>query len=205
MTLHSAKDRILTAAHGLFMSYGIRSVSMDDIAEHLGMSKKTIYQYFLDKDNLVVQVVQMVLKGNQQICKGDAEVAENAIHELLLSMGRMEEMFGSMNPAVLFDLKKYHPKGYQQFFNFKNEFLLEMVRNNIVRGVEEGLYRPALNPDITARFRVESMLLVFEPDFSLGARFNLVEMKKEILSLYLYGLVTIKGHKLLNKYLEKIN
>jgi AcrR family transcriptional regulator len=203
MVEQSVSDRILFAAHGLFMSYGIRSVSMDDIAEHLAISKKTIYQSFTDKDSLVEKVVQMVLRGNQAICEEDRSKADNAIHQLLLSMGRMEEMFGAMNPAVLFDLKKYHPEGYKHFLKFKNEYLVDLVRNNLVRGIEEGLFRPEMNPDITARFRVESMLLVFEPDFSSGIKYNLVELKKEILSLYLFGLVSIKGHKLLDRYLEK--
>src|SRR5688500_9912606 len=103
------KQRIRKAAHDLIMQYSIRSVSMDDIAANLGMSKKTIYQHFKDKDELVEAVVEEILETNQVQCNADRNSADNAVHEIFLVMDMMAEMFKTMNPSILYDMQKYHP------------------------------------------------------------------------------------------------
>src|SRR4029078_5758418 len=96
------KERILVKSHELFNRYGIRSVSMDDIAAQLGMSKKTLYQYYTDKDELVNAVFDIILSVNKNNCTECIKKGETAIHELFLSFDIMEEMLKTMNPAVLF-------------------------------------------------------------------------------------------------------
>ena len=82
------KERIQNKAEELFMQFGIRSVSMDDIANNLGMSKKTVYQYFVDKDELVEAVVQAHISGVQKECVDCRENAKDAVHEIYLTMER---------------------------------------------------------------------------------------------------------------------
>ncbi|HEX2683959.1 MAG TPA: TetR/AcrR family transcriptional regulator, partial [Ferruginibacter sp.] len=120
------RQRIKKAAHDLIMLYGIRSVSMDDIAANLGMSKKTIYHYFKDKDELVEAVVDEILVTNQYNCITDRDKADNAVHEIFLVMDMMAEMFKSMNPSILYDMQKYHPAAFAKFKKHKNEFLYNM-------------------------------------------------------------------------------
>lgn len=201
MSEASLSHRITLAAHDLMMRYGIRSVSMDDIALHLGMSKKTIYQTFRDKDHLVEQVVTEQVKYQESLCEADCGASKNAVHEMILSMDRIEGILQSMNPGVLFDLHKYHPSAFRIFHRHKNEFLFNLMRRNILRGIEEGLYREEVQPDITARYRVESILLPFDPEFQKGMKHGLVEIEKELILHYLFGLVNPKGLKLVNKYL----
>src|ERR1700751_826988 len=93
------KERILEKAHELFMRYGVRSVSMDDIAAQLGMSKKTVYQYYTDKEELVDAVLSAVLEKNRAECFRDRENAENAVHEIFQAFDMVQEMFSNMNPS----------------------------------------------------------------------------------------------------------
>src|SRR4051812_9665782 len=145
------KERITEKAHELFNRYGIRSVSMDDIAAQLGMSKKTLYQYYADKDELVNAVFETQLTENRNQCVDCSKKGENAIQEVFLSFDMVQELLASMNPAVLFDLQKYHPRGYLKFEEFRNNFLYKMIRANLERGIREELYRPEIDTDILAR------------------------------------------------------
>ncbi|TAL46559.1 MAG: TetR/AcrR family transcriptional regulator, partial [Chitinophagaceae bacterium] len=107
------KERIRGKANDLFMQYGLRSVSMDDIAAALGISKKTIYQFFSDKDELVDAVVDDELRQTQHDCIFCKTNALNAVEEMFLTMEQIHEQFRNMNPMVLYDLQKFHPTAYE--------------------------------------------------------------------------------------------
>ena len=198
-----SKERIKLRAHDMVMQYGMRSVSMDDLANSLGISKKTIYQYYADKDELMLEVVESVLARNQQSCERDKKNAENAIHEIFLAMDMIAEMFRTMNPSLMFDMQKYHPDAYTCFQKHKNEYLFNTLRKNLVRGIEEGLYREEMKVDVVARFRVESMLIAFHPEFLRSTKHPLAVLQQELLELFLYGLVNSKGHKMIAKYKQQ--
>jgi AcrR family transcriptional regulator len=203
MIIPDTKQRIQKTAHDLVMQYSIRSVSMDDIAATLGMSKKTIYQYFKDKDELVESVVEDVIHTNQCICNSDREKADNAVHEIFLVMEMMVEMFKTMNPSILFDMQKYHPVAYQRFQKHRNDYLYNVCRQNLERGIREELFRPEINVDTMARYRVETMLTAFNPEFQRSVKQSLLDIEKEIIIHYLFGLVTMKGYKMVLKYMEQ--
>jgi AcrR family transcriptional regulator len=202
MIITDTKQRIQNAAHELVIQYSIRSVSMDDIAASLGMSKKTIYQYFKDKDELVEAVVEDVIKSNQCTCNADRDRANNAVHEIFLVMDMMVEMFKTMNPSILFDMQKYHPAAFSKFQKHRNEYLYNVCRQNLERGIKEELFRPEINVQTMARYRVETMLIAFNPEFQRSVKQSLIEIEKEIIIHYLFGLVTLKGYKLVLKYME---
>jgi TetR/AcrR family transcriptional regulator, cholesterol catabolism regulator len=197
------KERILIKADDLFMRYGIRSVSMDDIALELGMSKKTLYQYYVDKDELVDAVMNATIIKNEHDCDIDRETSENAIDEIFKAMEMVEEMFRNMNPSILYDIEKYHPKTFARFQKHKNEYIYMVIRENLVRGIKEELYRPEINLDILSKFRLESMMLPFSPEFHGRNKFNLADLEQEIMEHYLYGLASLKGHKLILKYKQE--
>jgi len=194
------KERIQASAYGLFMQFGIRSVSMDDIANQLGMSKKTLYQYFADKDELVEVVVDAHIKVMQADCVNCRKDARDAIHEIFITMERIIEQFSNMNPMVLNDLAKFHYKAYQRFREHKDHFLARIIRDNIDWGKKEELYRPDINTDIMSKYRLESMMIPFNVSVFPPGRYNLAELSGVIIEHFAYGLVTIKGHKLIQKY-----
>jgi TetR/AcrR family transcriptional regulator, cholesterol catabolism regulator len=198
-----AKERILIKAEELFMQYGIRSVSMDDIANNLGMSKKTLYQYYADKDELVHAVVDGHINEMEHDCLKCREEAKDAVHEIFIMMERIMEEFANMNPMLLHDMEKFHFRAYQRFKDHKNKFLAQIVRDNIDWGIKEELYRPELNIDIMVKFRLESMMIPFDVSTFPPGKYNLAGTSQEIIQHFIYGLATIKGHKLIQKYNEQ--
>lgn len=196
----NTKDRIRQKADELFMRYGLRSVSMDDIANSLGISKKTIYQFFADKNELVDAVLEGTLSYNKQNCDKNRADASNAIDEIFLSMDVVEQLFRNMHPSVIFDMQKYHPQAFSRFLKHKNEYLYNTVSKNLERGIEEQLYRPEIDIEILSRFRVESLLLSFNPEFYIGQKRTLAEVEHQLLEHFLYGIASLKGHKLILKY-----
>ena len=202
MTDIDHKERIKQAAHELVMKYSIRSVSMDDIAASVGMSKKTIYQYYRDKDELVNAVVEGVIEENECVCNGHVDAAKNAVHEIFLAMEMMVEMFKSMNPSIIYEMQKYHPVAFQRFHRHKTKFLLSHLQKNLQRGIQEELYRPDINVQILSHFRVESMFIPFNPDFQRSLNnYNLLELEEQIITNFLFGLVSPRGYKLAMKYM----
>jgi len=197
------KNRIVRKADELFMRYGIRSISMENIAEALGMSKKTLYQYFSDKDHLVAEVVKLHTDAVFQQCENIALEARDAIHEIFLIMEHVMEDFRNMSPMVLFDLQKYHPLGFQLFSEYKNQFLLGHIRCNIQRGIREGLFRDNIQLEIISRYRLQSMMIPFDINVYQPDKFNLAETSQWVAENYVYGLATIKGHQLIQDYQEK--
>ena len=196
------KTRITLKALELFMSYGIRSVSMDEIASALGISKKTIYQYYSDKDALVLEVVEVVLNKNCEECKADREIAKNAVEEGFLAISQTAELFKRMNPLLIFDLKKYYPKAYKTYVDFKTNFLYEILKASLKRGIKEGLFRPDINVEIAARFRVESILIPFTPEFFNNIKTGIEEAKLELFYIFMFGVASPKGYKLIEKYIK---
>ena len=197
------KDRISIKAEELFMQFGIRSVSMDDIANHLGMSKKTLYQYFADKDELVEAVVDGHINEVEGECVHCKEEAKDAIHEIFLTMEHIMAEFSNMNPMLLYDLEKFHFKAYQRFREYKDKFLLQVIRANLEWGIKDELYRPDINVDVLSKYRIESMMIPFNVAVFPPGKYNLATTSGLIIENFTYGLATIKGHKLIQKYNEQ--
>jgi AcrR family transcriptional regulator len=197
------KERILLKAEELFMQYGIRSVSMDDIANNLGMSKKTLYQYFADKDELVEGVVDGHINKVEGDCINCRTNATDAIHEIFLTMEHIMEELNNMNPMLLYDLEKFHFKAYQRFKNYKDKFLLQIIRNNIEWGIKDELYRPELNIYVLSKYRIESIMIPFNVAVFPPGKYNLAKTSEVMIENFTYGLATIKGHKLIQKYNEQ--
>src|ERR1700752_1389578 len=131
------KERILVKSEEMFMQFGIRSVSMDDIANNLGMSKKTVYQYYADKDELVDAVIEGHISEIQRECLDCRQNANDAIHEIFLTMEHINEELSNMNPMLLYDLEKFHYRSYQRFRQYKDKFLAELIRKNMDWGIKD--------------------------------------------------------------------
>lgn len=197
------KGKILKGAEELFIKYGIRSVSMDDIARHLSISKKTIYQYFVDKDEVVTQVstnhFSLLEKSFTDLTKN----AKNALDELMRIQVYLKKNMQNMNPALMFDLKKYHVKAWNAWMEHKNLHICQSVVKNLKQGIEEGLYRSNLNPEVMGMLRVESIQLLAEGTIAPTEKFSMVDIQMQMLDHFMYGLLTEKGRKLYEKYRQE--
>jgi AcrR family transcriptional regulator len=197
------RNRIREQAKQLYFKYGIRSVSMDDIAVGLGMSKKTIYQYFADKDELVDAIVEDDIKETRSDCQECFVQSHNAVEEIFLTLDRMLEHLGQLNPTILYDLHKFHFQSFRKFQEHKNSFLLEIIRKNLERGKEEGLYREDINIDILSRFRLESMMIAFNMEIFPQTKYSIVDVTMAIIENFTFGVVTPKGYELVMKYKQE--
>lgn len=193
-------QRILKGAEELFFRYGIKSITMDDISRHLAVSKKTIYQFFKDKDQLVDKLTEHTLMVNQSEFDRIQSISKDPIAEIIEMMKHVKSMFSKMNPNLFYDMMRYHPESWLRFKNFKDEKMLGMVESNLNRGIQQGLYRQELNPKVLARLRLEQVTLAMNPDAFPPDKFSHVDVQMQILIHFLYGVCTLKGHKLINKY-----
>lgn len=203
MIAENTLERIKQKAHDLVMQYGIRSVSMDDIATALGMSKKTIYHYFADKDELIEAVIADKIKLNQDTCLQDSTTAKDAIHEVFLAIDMMQEMLGNMNPTVIYDMEKFHPKAFAHFIRYKYNFLYKVLKENIERGIQEELYREDTDADIIVKARLENMMLAFNQQVFPKNKYSLVHVEIQLTEHFLFGLASQKGYKLILKYQQE--
>lgn len=198
------KERIKESAHQMFMRYGIRSVSMDDIATQLGMSKKTIYQYYADKDELVDAVMDDEVNQTHSDCDLCKTESKNAIDEMFLTMEQIYEQFSQLNPSVLYDMEKFHPHAYAKFRKMKDEYLSKVIADNIRRGIREELYREDINVEMMSRYRIETMMIPFAMAAASPSKYNLADVTMETMEHFFIGLSTLKGYKLILKYKEDL-
>ncbi len=194
------REMIIYKSYDLFKRYGIRSVTMDEIAVQCGMSKKTVYQSFSDKDALVTSIMENNIQMSIDGCFRSQNQSENAIHEVFLSLDWLHEMFDGVNPALLFDLRKYHSPIFQKLEEHKTKFLFQIFKANLEKGIEEGYYRREIKVDILVPLRIHTMTLVFETDLFPTNKYTLYEIDYEITMHELYGIATIKGVEMIENY-----
>jgi len=197
------KQRIQHKAAELFKRYGIRSVTMDEIATQLGISKKTIYQFYSDKDALVQDIFKDITDQNKKKCTQFRNIAENAIHEQYLAAESAQEIFHDMNTSVLFDLNRFHPNVFAEFEKFKKQFLFNIIRENIVRGIKEGLFRKDIDVNIITWLRLEMISGVFKNEEVVNGRTKLNHFEDEMRDFFLYGICTEKGISQISKYKQQ--
>lgn len=194
------KERIITESEELFCKYGIKRITMDDIARHLGISKKTIYLHFKDKNELVHTLIGEMLSRQTCVMDQNESEAGNAVKEICLVVTHLKDLLSKMNPMIFFDLQKYHPETWDMFKNHRSEYMRNCLIRNLKRGIDEGLFRKELNLEIIAIMRMAQVDMIFNQLEYAPGKFNLSDVMTELTEHYLYGLCTIKGHHLINQY-----
>jgi AcrR family transcriptional regulator len=193
-------ERILIEAEQLFFRYGVKSITMDEIATHLGISKKTIYQFYKDKKELVYKVVETKIQKQQVEMEEITETAIDPVHEVILTSDLLKKVFQNMNPFLLMEVQKYYPRAYGVFQSHRDKCIFTCIFNNIKKGIEMGLYRAGIDVDTIARLRMVCIDAAFNPENFPLAKKNLNELQLQLIEHFLYGICTLKGHKLINKY-----
>jgi len=179
---------------------GVKHVTMDDLATQLGISKKTIYQFFKDKDALVSSVVEFELANHALICNQSMEAADNAVHEIFLLMNVIQEMFNRMNPLALFEIEKYYPLAFEKIKKHKDDFIFSMISANLEKGIAEGLYRKDVDVTILSKYRLETSLIPFNIHVFHPSKFDMLKVNLQIIEHFVYGVATLEGHKLMDEY-----
>ena|GEM_PF-151058 len=185
--------QILSQAARLFQTVGVRSVTMDDVAQHMGMSKKTLYKYFSNKRDLVEKA--MVHHVSAEVCSLEdiTNSAENAIDEMLRITRHVNAQFASMNPAIVYETKKYYPKSWALFEGYKNHVIHDRILQNLKDGIAQGLYRGEINPVVLAKIYIARIDLFFDTQLFPPEQFRLTEVYREFMNYHIRGIASRKG------------
>ncbi len=186
-------QEILDRAENLFIEYGFRSVSMDDLAHETGKSKKTLYKHFPNKDELVKQILLRFVKRHEARLTEIQQEADNAVDEWFRIYLHHCKISNHLRPSVLYDLEKYHAGAWKVFHGFKNLFIHRVVSENLKRGQAEGLYRQDLDPDIVARMYVAMLEAIVDSGLARKTGMDRQVVQKTFLEYHLYGIATEKG------------
>ncbi len=196
-------QHIIEKASELYNQYGIKSVTMDDVARELGMSKKTLYKYVANKDDLVDHYVEFLTERRkcnvEEIKKQDL----NAIEELFAVNEHVIEMLQNYNPSTEFDLKKYYPDHYNKLRQRRRNNMYKAVKENIQKGKEEGLYRKKLDEDIIARVHVSRIENSFANEMFTIQELTSWRFIREMMIYHIHGIANGEGVKFFNWKLKE--
>lgn len=193
--------KIIIAAQKLFMRFGIKSVSMDDIARELGVSKKTVYKYFSSKKELVKQILLHQFDEENRVLEGIKAKRVNAIEEMLMITAYVKEVLSQYKPTIIYDLRKYHKEAWNVMEEMHKKCVFGAIRENIVQGKKEGLYRSELNPEMIAQIYTTVTLSMFSESGITHYTESLVPIYKTYIDYHLHALMTPKGLKIHEKHL----
>lgn len=192
----------LERVESLFLRLGIKSLTMDDVARELGISKKTLYQMVENKDDLVRKVLENHIDREKSQCMTMALQAANAVEEMVFVMDSNSQEFAQMKANVVYDLQKYHRSVWMLIRSFQNEFMHKMVIANLNRGQSEGLYRTDMDIDLIARIHLATVFTLFDEDLFPSASIRRETLFREYMMHYMHGIVSQQGLQLLTSKLQ---
>lgn len=195
------QDSILAKAFEMFKRYGIRSVTMDDIARELGISKKTLYQSVENKADLLEQIFRMHMREERAAMEEIRNATSDAVEEML-GIGRyVVEKVSGISPNMIYDLQKYYQPQWRQMKAEMQEHVYSVIIDNLQRGIEQGLYRRELSPTIVARLYVGKSLLATEEDTLEACQGDAGALHQELVLYHMYGIASARGRQLLEKHI----
>jgi AcrR family transcriptional regulator len=187
------RERILELAGEQFSRFGVRTVTMEDIARLAGISKKTIYQEFKDKKDLVRESFKWILEKDKQRLIFIVDSGDRVIDHLIKSSQTIRERLEHMNPIAILEVQRYFPEAWAEFESFKEDFVLKDLFNVIERGKSLGYFRPEIDSMILAQLRVAQISSAFESGIQGKTGREIMDMQLEMMDHFLHGIFTEKG------------
>ena len=189
---------LLLRVYKLYNKFGIKSVTMDDVARELGISKKTLYQYVKDKSELVDKAISFNTLNHREIIYGIVKEKHNAIEELLEVNRYMNKMMKEQNPTLDYDLSKYYPDIYTHLMEESRSRMYESIKQNLIKGQKEGLYRKDMDVDIISRLHMTRLEHKYSSDSFTITELNSEKIINEIFVYHLHGIASQKGLAILH-------
>ncbi|MBE7176064.1 MAG: TetR/AcrR family transcriptional regulator [Mucilaginibacter polytrichastri] len=194
------RDRILKGALELFTQAGLKNVTMDDIARHLAISKKTIYQFFKDKGDIINEVVLNRLHDDECDMRAVLDSSDNVFEEMINMIRKSGEIMANINPIIFTEMKRFYPEAWKLFENFKGTVLIGQFEGILEKGKQQGYVRQNVDTPVLARLHVNEIFLAFDQTLFPVKEFDLSRLHFAFFEHFLYGICTIKGHRMLNEY-----
>lgn len=201
------KDQIniFKRVRDLYNKYSIKSVTMDDIARELGISKKTLYTCVRDKEELVSKIVEEELSEIGKIMDEIELRPLNAIEMLIETNRALAKVMKNQNPSAYYDLKKYYPDIFSNMLKVRRQRMYDTMYRNLQQGKKEGLFREDLNVDIITKVHVMKVELMSEHDFMGNFELKREEVFREIFIYHLRGVCNSRGIEVFEKLVKQIN
>lgn len=195
-------NHILDVSIGLFAKFGVRSVTMDDVAREAGVSKKTIYQHHTDRQGLVCAAIEYHLLGVEVACDNIFNENKNPIDQLMEISLYFHQTTSQINPNLFFELQKYFPSAWRILRNHRETYVMENMRKNLLAGMTQGFYRETLNLDIAIKLYSQCVDLILDEEAFPKTQYPFKDLHREIMMYHIHAIATPKGLKYINK---KIN
>lgn len=198
-------NNILEQSLALFSQFGIRNISMDDIAKATGLSKKTIYQYVKDKDELIYKTFEFQLEKSCVITKDIISGHDNALEALIKITQWHADYVKLINPVAILEIQKYHPNVWTLMTKYTHESIIPNILKIITKGIDQGYFRNNMNIEVAAKLHVEKIHIIFNPSIFPHTKYNLHEVYYTAEDLFIRSIVTEKGLKYYIKHYSKNN
>ncbi|WP_115462713.1 TetR/AcrR family transcriptional regulator [Winogradskyella aurantiaca] len=197
------RNKIISKATELFLNFGFKSVTMDDIANELGISKKTIYVHFSNKTKLVeattFHLFDVICDGIDGIC----DTATNPIEELYSIKLYVMTHLKNEKTSPQFQLKKYYPQIHQRLKNKQFEKMHKSVLESLIEGVRSGVFRDTIDTDFISRMYFTGMTGIKDNMFFPHDKYQMEYLMESYLEYHLRAIVTDKGMTILNNFINK--
>ena len=198
----TVKQKIINKSDNLFRTYGLRGVTMDNISSELGMSKKTIYKYFQDKESIATESINFYFSGLISEISRLNKTCKNSI-EFSIKLSRFfRSTINDINPLYVKDVKKYYPSLDKIINEYKSKIFFKGVSDNIIRGKKEGYIRKEVDEVILSKLRIEEMEIAFDQDVFPYQEYDFRKVQVQFFDLFMRGILTEKG---LEVYIKLFN
>jgi AcrR family transcriptional regulator len=191
------KQHIISESIQLFLKFGVKSLTMEDIARKLGISKKTLYTHVKDKEDLLLQAVILFGKFEDKQLSEICSRGLNAIDESLEIKKWVLDMIQNIHPSVAYDIEKFYPAVSKRMKTSRHENVYRSIYQNIVKGQKEGLYRSDINADILAKLYIGRMESIFDQELFPSTTYNVSDVYMEWFIYHIHGMATSKGLQIL--------
>ena len=195
---------ILEKVSILYQKYGIKSITMDDVAREFGISKKTLYQYVTDKPDLVEKVMLLIAEKHNSFFKKLRAKKINAIEELFEVNKYFTEMLKNYNPSMEYDLRKYYPDLFKKIYDVRRKRMYESIIRNMKKGIKEGLYRRDMDIEIIAKLHVSRIENMYDNEIFTNEELISTKVFNEIFIYHLRGIANVTGIKFLERKLKEL-
>jgi AcrR family transcriptional regulator len=186
-------NKIYSKAEEMFMRYGVKSVTMDDLSRAIGISKKTLYQSVENKEDLINKVITFILMKEAKVMGVIRTKAKDAIEEVVMISRHVNKMLQAINPAAMYDLQKYYTQQFDLMRSLNDQMVYTIIKENMDKGIKEGFYRNNFNTEIIAKLYVGQADLIIDTQIFPTTKYDLMNVHREFVMHHLYSITTEKG------------
>ena len=196
-------ERIVSESFQLFVKYGIRSVTMDDIARHMGISKKTIYEHFRDKDDLLKQGMLHHKEQQDKNIRYFIATSSNVLDAIFKVMFESASNMHKVHVSFFTDLQKYHHSICQEFIPRHQHEKTNLIQELLDRGVADGVFRNDIDTSIVAKLFNHQLKALTDDEMFPSGEYSKAQIFRIIIENYMHGIATGKGIEIIEELISK--